>query len=196
MSLTRFLSAVRADYASLQRYREKYHHEKIPTARLPFDAVKKIGFQMMIATRFMRLAKDSGIPGAAQVASRLIRHIYAAEIHWDTEIAPGVSIVHGTGLVLSHRARVGQGCILFHNVTLGEGIDPETRESGAPTLENDVHIGPGCTLIGPITIGEGTKIMAGAVVTKSVPAGSIVKPAESVVSARERKGPVGTVKKA
>jgi serine O-acetyltransferase len=148
--------------------------------------VKKIGFQMMIATRVMRLCRDSGVPGAAQVASRLIRHLYAAEIHWNTEIEPGVSIVHGTGLVLSHRSKVGQGCILFHNVTLGEGVDPDTRESGAPTLEQDVHIGPGATLIGPITIGAGSKIMAGSVVTKSVPPHSIVKPAESVVAARER----------
>jgi serine acetyltransferase len=185
-ALSRFAHAVRADYASLQRYRGKYHHEKVPTTRLPLDAVRKIGFQMLIATRVMRLCKDSGVPGAKQVASRMIRHLYGAEIHWDTEIAPGVSIVHGTGLVLSHRARVGPGCILFHNVTLGEGLDADTKESGAPTLERDVHIGPGATLIGPITIGQGSKIMAGAVVTKSVPAGSIVKPAESIVTARER----------
>jgi serine O-acetyltransferase len=84
-------------------------------------------------------------------------------------------IVHGMGLAISHAARVARGCILFQNVTLGMGIDPTTRRTGAPTLERNVHVGPGATLIGPITIGEGSKVMAGAVVTRSVPPGSVVE---------------------
>jgi len=86
--------------------------------------------------------------------------------------------------VLSHKAVVGPGCILFHNVTLGVGLDPVTRESGAPTLGKDVHVGPGATLLGPIHVGDGTKIMAGAVLTHSVPPNSLVKPAPVEVSVR------------
>ena len=148
------------------------------------DLTRKIGLQMLAAVRLMRLARDSGVPSGAQVISRLIRHFYAAEIHWDTEIAPGVSIVHGVGLVLSHRARIGPGCILFHNVTLGEGIDPVTREVGAPTLGRDVHVGPGAALLGPITVGDGSKIMAGSVLTQSVPPRSIVKPTDVEIASR------------
>jgi len=183
-SLRAFIRSVRADYGSVQRYRGKYHGEQVPLSRLPLDAVRKVGFQMLLATRVMRLVRDAGIPLAPQVVSRLIRHLYGAEIHWDTELADGISMVHGNGVVLSHAATVGPGCILFHNVTLGEGLDPETREAGAPTLERDVHVGPGATLIGPIRVGEGTKIMAGAVLTHSVPPNSIVKPADSEVFSR------------
>lgn len=182
--LRRFWRSVRADFGSLQRYREKYHAEKVSALRLPIDAVRKIGFQMMVATRVMRLARESGVPLLPQVASRLIRHAYGAEIHWDAQLDDGVSIVHGVGLVISHRARVGEGCILFHNVTLGEGLDPQTRESGAPRLGRDVHVGPGATLLGPITVGDGTKIMAGAVLTRSVPPNSLVKPVEATVEPR------------
>ena len=182
--LRRFWRSVRADFGSLQRYREKYHAEKVSPLRLPIDAVRKIGFQMMVATRVMRLARESGVPLLPQVASRLIRHAYGAEIHWDAQLDDGVSIVHGVGLVISHRARVGEGCILFHNVTLGEGLDPQTRESGAPRLGRDVHVGPGATLLGPITVGDGTKIMAGAVLTRSVPPNSLVKPVEATVEPR------------
>ncbi len=182
--LRRFWRSVRADFGSVQRNREKYHAEKVSSLRLPIDAVRKVGFQMMIATRTMRLLRDSGVPLMPQVASRLIRHAYGAEIHWDAEFANGVSIVHGIGLVISHRASVGEGCILFQNVTLGEGLDPVTKESGAPQLGRNVHVGPGATLLGPITVGEGTKIMAGAVLTRSVPPHSLVKPAEATVEAR------------
>jgi serine O-acetyltransferase len=184
--LVAFAASVRADFGSMQRYREKYHAEKISLARLPIDAVRKVGFQMMLATRVMRLTRDAGLPLVPQVASRLIRHLYGAEIHWDAELSDGVSLVHGNGLVISHRAKVGPGSILFQNVTLGEGLDPETKESGAPTLGRDVHVGPGATLLGPIHVGDGTKIMAGAVLTQSVPPNSLVKPAESKVTQRGR----------
>lgn len=176
--------SVRADYASVQRYRAKYHGDERSVLRLPIDAVTKIGFQMSVAMRTMALLRDAGVPLLPQVASRLIRHLYGAEVHWNTTIHHGISIVHGTGLVLSHRAVVGEGCILFHNVTLGEGVDPETKETGAPTLGRDVHVGPGATLLGPIHVGDGSKIMAGAVLTRSVPANSLVRPAESVVTER------------
>jgi serine O-acetyltransferase len=179
-----FAASVRADFGSVQRYREKYHHERVSLRRLPVDAVRKVGFQMLIATRAMRLARDLKLPLLPRLASRAIRHLYGAEIHWNAELADGVSLVHGTGLVLSHAARVGPGCILFHNVTLGLGLDPDTRETGAPTLGRDVHVGPGATLLGPIHVGDGTKIMAGAVLTRSVPANSLVKPAPVEVSVR------------
>ena len=171
----RFFVDVTSDYSQVRRSLEKYGGQSLPSWRLPIDAVQRIGFQMMIAVRFMRLLRDLRIPLGAQVVSRLIRLSYGAEIHWDAELAPGVSIVHGTGLVLSRSARVGPGCILFQGVTLGESIDVMTREVGAPTLESDVHVGPGAVLLGPITIGAGSKIMANAVVTTSVPSGSIVR---------------------
>ena len=182
--LLTFLASVRADYETNQRYRAKYHGDGQGLSRLPADAVTRIGFQMMIAMRSMALLRDAKVPLLPQVASRLIRHLYGAEVHWNATLHNGISIVHGTGLVLSHRATVGEGCILFHNVTLGEGIDPETRETGAPTLGRDVHVGPGATLLGPIHVGDGSKIMAGAVLTRSVPPGSLVRPADSVVVER------------
>jgi serine O-acetyltransferase len=139
--------------------------------------VTKIGPQMVYAVRVMRLLRDAGLRTSARVVSRLIRHAYAAEIHWDAELAPGTSVIHGNGLVVSHAARVAEGCVLFHNVTLGVGVDPETGDIGAPTLERHVHVGPGATLIGPITVGEGSKVMAGSVLDRSVPPYSLVRPA-------------------
>jgi serine O-acetyltransferase len=169
--------AVRADHTGMREIRERYPTEgsSMQTRGLVGDAVQKIGFQMLIAVRVMRFAKDAHIPFGPQIVSRLIRHLYGAEIHWDANIAEGVSLVHGSGLVISHAATVGPRCILFQGVTLGESIDPITREVGGPTLEADVHVGPGAVLLGPITIGAGTKIMANAVVDRSIPARSIVR---------------------
>lgn len=182
----RFTQAVRADYGSVQRNRAKYHQDVVKPWQLPVRVVQKIGLQMSMTIRLMQLFRDAGVPLLPQVTSRLIRHLYGAEIHWDAQIAPGISIVHGNGLVIGHGGRVGERCILFHNVTLGEGIDPKTRAVGTPTLEHDVHVGPGATILGPITVGHGTKIMAGAVLAESVPPDSLVMAGPARIEARAR----------
>jgi serine acetyltransferase/GT2 family glycosyltransferase len=149
------------------------------------DAVKKIGFQLMIAYRVMRFFRAAGLPLAAQFMSRAIRHAFASDVHWDAELEPGVVIVHGFGLAISYAARVRSGCILFQNVTLGYGLDPDTKQAGGPLLEENVHVGIGATLFGPITVGAGTKIMAGCVLHRSVPPRSIVEAPDPHVGARK-----------
>ncbi len=162
-----FWGAVHADWRIIQHYDAKYKGGL--TTRSPStDAVRKIGFQIMIAYRVMRFLRASGHLLGAQVVSRLMRHLYAADIHWDAELAPGVMIVHGVGLVIGHGVKVGHGCILSQHVTLGEGIDPE-RRIGSPELRARVHVGPGAVVLGPISLGVGAKIGANACVVESVP---------------------------
>ena len=157
------------------------------TGALAADAVKKIGVQLMIAYRVMRFFRASGNQLAAQFMSRAIRHAFSSDIHWDADLEPGVMIVHGFGLAISYAARVRNGCILFQNVTLGFGPDPEKKtDGGAPLVERNVHVGIGATLYGPIVVGEGTKIMAGCVLSRSVPPRSIVEAAVPHVTARAR----------
>jgi serine O-acetyltransferase len=110
--------------------------------------------------------------------------VFASDIHWDAELEPGVMVVHGFGLAISYAARVHTGSILFQNVTLGYGPDAETRRTGAPLLERNVHVGIGATLFGPIVVGAETKIMAGCVLSRSVPPRSIVEAAVPHVGVR------------
>jgi serine O-acetyltransferase len=183
-----FVAAVRADHQALCDHDERYGRGGLPRGRLATDLVVRIGFQMMVAYRLMRLSLALGIPLAPQIISRLIRHLYGSDIHWRAELEPGVTLVHGMGLCISSSARVGAGAILFQHVTLGESIHPETRAVGAPQLGRDVHVGPGATLVGPIRIGEGSKIAAGCLVASSVPPGSLVQAEPAVIRPREAPG--------
>ncbi len=185
---------VRADHAMLRGADDRYGSRPMGGSVLG-DAVQRIGFQMMVAYRVMRLLRALRLGILARIWSRVMRHLYAADIHWDAQLAPGVVIVHGTGLVISHAARVGPGCILFQHVTLGESIHARSRQVGAPTLGANVHVGPGATLLGPIEIGEGSKITASALVMDSIPAHSLVETPAPLVRPRgggRRPGPAGT----
>jgi serine O-acetyltransferase len=170
--------AVRADHATLLRYGEKYGGREGDAKDLPRDAVVRVGFQIMVAVRLMHFFRDAGMKPFAMITSRMIRHLYGSDIHWDAHFEPGVQIVHGMGLAISPKARVGKDVILFQNVTLGES------GNGAPNVGNNVHIGAGATLLGAITIGDGTKIMASCVVRQDVPSNSLVTAPDPQVAPR------------
>ena len=179
------LAAVREDHAMMHRYDDKYASERGDAgASLARDLVTRVGFQMLAACRVMRFCADAQIPLAPKVASRMIRHLYGSDIHWEAQLEPGIVVVHGMGLAVSRAAHVQRGAILFQNVTLGMGIDPTTRHVGAPVIEREVHVGAGSTLIGPITVGAGSKVTANCFLRSSVPAQSIVEAPPPTVSAR------------
>jgi serine acetyltransferase len=181
---TRFTEAVRADHALIRQASRKYGSRPGEPESFPGALVQKVGLQMMTACRIMRFFSTAGVPLAPKIVSRLIRHAYGADIHWDAVLAPGVMIVHGMGIAVSHAARIGPGVVISQNVTIGLGRHPETCETGGPTIEENVFIGPGATLLGPITVGAGSKIMPGCVVVRSVPPDSIVAAATPVVKPR------------
>jgi serine O-acetyltransferase len=195
-ALRAMVAAVRADHAMLRHYDAKYAHPgsaegpEVPEgqASLPRDLVVRAGFQMLAACRAMRFCKDAGFPLAPQIASRLIRHVYGSDVHWEADLEPGIVVVHGMGLAVSRAARVRRGAILSQHVTLGMGIDPETRAHGAPTIERDAQVGAGSTLVGPITVGARSKITPNCFVRGSIPADSLVEAPAPTITSRERRG--------
>jgi serine O-acetyltransferase len=67
---------------------------------------------------------------------------------------------------------VGDDVVLFQQVTLGSvKAGPGRRH---PIVERGVQVGAGAVVLGPVTVGENAKIGAGSVVTKNVPANSVV----------------------
>lgn len=183
-ALARYRHALQEDFAFMRQARAKYLNDHIGADTWPKEAVKRIGLQMMVAIRTMHLFRDVGFLPGAQATSRLIRHVYGAEVHWNSCWEPGINIVHGNGLVVGAGAHIHTGCLLLHNVTLGDAYDASSDLIGGPTLRANVHVGPNSCLLGPIEIGEHSKIMAGSTLDHSVPAGSLVRPAEVVVSSR------------
>ncbi len=185
------VDAVRADHEMLLRYDGKYGAPE-GAGNLARDLVVRVGFQMLAACRAMKFCADAGIPLAPQIASRAIRHLYGSDVHWEAELEPGIVIVHGMGLAISRAARVERGAILFQHVTLGLGVDPVTRESGAPTIESETHVGAGSTLVGPIRVGARSKVTANCFVRESVPEDSLVEAPAPAVTRRGRKGDAAT----
>ena len=178
------VAAVHEDHAMMGHYDAKYPSRERGAPSLARDFVTRVGLQILVAYRAMRFCVEARVPLAPRVVARLIRHVYGSDIHWEASFAPGVVIVHGMGLAVARGVQVERGVILFHNVTLGLGSDPETRAVGAPVLEANVHVGPGTSIVGPVRIGARSKITGNCFVRASVADDSLVEAPRPTVSSR------------
>lgn len=103
----------------------------------------------------------------ARIISQFSRFFTGIEIHPAAEIAAGVFIDHGMGVVIGETAKVGAGTVLYHGVTLG-GTGKE-KGKRHPTVGENCVISAGAKVLGNITVGDYAKIGAGAVVLCDVP---------------------------
>lgn len=110
---------------------------------------------------------NKGFKNIARLISYRTRKITGIDIHPAAKIGHGVFIDHGMGLVIGETAVVGDGCILYHGVTLGANTFEKIDRH--PKLGKNVIVYAGATLIGPIRIGDDSIIGAGSVVLKDAP---------------------------
>ena len=111
-----------------------------------------------------------GVPVLPRLLSVLGRWWTGIEIHPGARIGRGFFIDHGTGTVIGETAEIGDGCTLFHNVTLGGTGKQHGKRH--PTLEDGVYVGTGAVLLGPIRVGRNARIGANSfVIMRDVPAG-------------------------
>lgn len=113
-------------------------------------------------------------------------NIYGCEIGKDSmvgcfcEIQKGVKIGDRTR-VQSHSficelVEIGNDCFIGHGVMFINDVyppQPDPSEWKRTVIEDEVSIGSNATIL-PVRIGKGAIIGAGAVVTKDVPAGTVV----------------------
>jgi serine O-acetyltransferase len=91
-----------------------------------------------------------------------------------------VFLPHPLGIVIHSAAAIGDDVVIGHQVTIG-GRDLTINP---PKIENGVYIGAGAKILGGVHIGRGATVGANAVVTKDVPAGSIVVGANRILPKR------------
>ena len=103
-------------------------------------------------------------------ASDLPRFLFGFELRPKTVVGPGLTIFHGFGLVVNDHAVIGSDVILRNGVVIGNKVPG----GPCPVIEDGAEIGANAIIIGGVRVGRNSKVGAGSVVTKDVPAGAIV----------------------
>lgn len=95
-------------------------------------------------------------------------NLFGIDIHPAAMIGAGVMMDHGTGIVIGETAVVEDDVLFWHGVTLG-GMGTGSGDRH-PKIRRGAQIGAGATILGAVEIGENSKIGAGGVVLKDIPA--------------------------
>ncbi|MCB1496328.1 MAG: serine O-acetyltransferase [Bauldia sp.] len=98
--------------------------------------------------------------------------VFQTDINPAARIGKGIFLDHATGLVVGATAVVDDDVSILQDVTLG-GTGKEGGDRH-PKIGHSVLIGAGAKILGNIEVGHCSKIAAGSVVLKPVPANSTV----------------------
>ncbi|MBU1707448.1 serine O-acetyltransferase [bacterium] len=108
------------------------------------------------------------LPIIPRILSQINRFLTGVEIHPGASIGKGLFIDNGMGVVIGETAKIGENCIIFHNVTLGGTKSVHGRRH--PKLGDNCLVGTGTSLLGPILIGSNVKIGAATtVINRNIP---------------------------
>lgn len=92
-------------------------------------------------------------------------------IPYSQKIGEGLVVQHGFSTIFNCES-MGENCQVWHGVTIGKAKSGRTQKR--PVIGNNVKICAHAIVLGDIEIGDNVTIGAGSVVTKSIPANSIV----------------------
>jgi serine O-acetyltransferase len=118
-----------------------------------------------------RIAHALWIEGRVEMASwlsNLASLVFGPDIHPAASLGSGIMLDHGSGIVIGETAVIEDEVSILQNVTLG-GTGKETGDRH-PKIRQGVMIGAGAKILGNIEIGAFSKVAAGSVVVKPVPA--------------------------
>ena len=142
--------------------------EKDPAARSKSEVFFTYGgFKAIFRYRIAHWFYNHHMKTIATIISAGSRRKYGIDIHPGAQIAGGVFIDHGVGVVIGETTIIGTNVLIYQGVTLG-GTGKETGKRH-PTIEDNVMLSAGAKVLGNITIGHDSKIGAGSVVIRNVP---------------------------
>ena len=113
-----------------------------------------------------------------KVAGNLLEKFYCCEINC-TEIDKSVLFAHHARGCTIVASKICEDVVIFQNVSIGANlrfnkVSSEWENIGNPIICKNVVVADGAKILGPIIIGENSVVAAGAIITKDMPANSIV----------------------
>lgn len=157
--------AVRADLSAV--------YERDPACHRYLDAF--LFYKGFLAIQSHRLAhwlwSQKRTTMALFLQSR-VSEVFSVDIHPAARLGRGIMMDHATGIVIGETAVVEDDVSMLHGVNLG-GTGKEKGDRH-PKIRRGVLLGAGSTILGNIEVGEYSRVGAGSVVLKSVPANCTV----------------------
>jgi putative colanic acid biosynthesis acetyltransferase WcaB len=132
---------------------------------------------ILAAYRFTQLTRTQWGPLGGLIFAVywiVVARVVGVELSPSTRIGPGLRMPHPNGIVLNPGVTMGAGCLLRHNVTIGNLTRRDGSDKGIASVGDDVEFGAGCVVVGDIHVGDHARIGALSLVTQDVPAWGVM----------------------
>lgn len=126
------------------------------------------GFHAIQTHRLAQWCHSNGRKDFALYLQSRSSEVFQTDINPAVKIGKGIFIDHATGVVIGETVTIGDNVSILHNVTLG-GTGKEKGDRH-PKIGNGVLLGAGAKILGNIKVGDCSRIAAGSLVLKEVPA--------------------------
>jgi len=141
------------------------------------------GFEAVFAYRLANSLLRMGVPILPRMITERAHTKTGVDIHPGAEIGQSFFIDHATGVVIGETTVIGDRVTLYQGVTLGAKSFPKDEQGRVirgikrhPSVGDDVTIYAGAIVLGgDTTIGARSIVSANVYLTKSVPAGHVVR---------------------
>lgn len=117
------------------------------------------GTQALLLYRISRFFHLHGFRLMSDAVHRFSKFVTDADLSPFAHIGRGLTIYHGSGVVIGKNTKLGEGCLICQGVTTG---------SGAPRIGNHVKLWAGAKVLGNIEIGDHSEVGANGVLLKSL----------------------------
>lgn len=126
------------------------------------------GFHAVQTHRLAHWAWNQGRRDFALALQSMASEKFQVDINPQARMGRGIFMDHATGIVVGATASLGDDVSILQGVTLG-GTGKEEGDRH-PKVGNGVLIGAGAAILGNIRIGDCSRVAAGSMVLKEVPA--------------------------
>mmetsp|Transcript_6423 Transcript_6423/g.15592 ORF Transcript_6423/g.15592 Transcript_6423/m.15592 type:complete len:346 (-) Transcript_6423:333-1370(-) len=130
-------------------------------------------FKGFHAVQCARIAHNYWNAGDKWIASALqsdMSDMFGVDIHPASKWGKGITMDHGTSVVVGETAVIGDNVYLMHDVTLGATGTSEDHDRH-PKIGRGVFLACKSTILGNIAIGDGAVVGAQSLVNRDVPPG-------------------------
>lgn len=99
---------------------------------------------------------------------------FGCSIPASTLVGENITFPHFNGIFISYKAKIGNNCVIYQQVTIGSNTLPDSKNVGAPIIGDNVFIGAGAKIIGNVHVGNNVRIGANCIVCEDIPDNSTV----------------------
>jgi serine O-acetyltransferase len=138
-----------------------------------FKAIFDIDFRALFFYRLACYLIEKGFNKVGIIIYYRLKSAHAIDISPYAKVGPGLKIVHAFNIVVGPGVVLGENCVIFNSVTLGNSHPGWKKKSihkkEMPTIGDRSIICPGSRVIGSIVLGNDVFVGANSVVLKDVP---------------------------